>query len=497
MPWRRLLVLGGVGSGHREYAESVLAGTAGVRRLEPAGTAGPPGLAGLAGALGEAKPDETLLVTGLEDWLPPAPDPAGAEPAGGDPPASALAAAVRGCPARLVLASAEVGLANPGSAADRGFAGVLGALNRAVAGAVDAVALVVAGQPAWLKGAPAGAVALVTTAPAEPDPPAPDLSQLAALPLPDEEAKLGAAEQLAGLGPVSLGALAAVVRHAAGAQRRAVPAPWRQVRALVLLGDHAGAAAAGAPGSAQRAAQLRSGAGPLAQLAAPARARVQLVEAATAAPLEDGPAMPAEQVEPALEYGWRLAQQAVDEGDDLLVLGAIGDGAETAAAAVTAALAPNTEPAGLLARIRTGQGRIDDAAWMRRCAAVRDAVYRAKSGARTTGRGVLAELGGPDLAIATGILLGAAARRTPVLLDGPVGAAAALVARNLAGPARHWCLLPDHGGHPTVVRVAEVLGLTPCLDLRLELGEGGTALAALPLLQAALALAGTRHPSRS
>lgn len=476
MLWHTLLVLGGAGSGHRAYADSLLGGPEGLRRLAPTGPAGP---AALARALGEAKPDETLLVGDLPEWLS---RPGGPEP--GEEELAGLAAAVRQSPARVVLVSTEAGAPAGGSAE------ALGGLNRTVAGAADAVVLVVAGQPVWLKGHAATRPAPpVTTAPADPPTTAPDLSQLKTLPVPDDEAKLGATEHLAGLGTVSLGGLAAVVRFAAGTQRRAVPAPWRQVRALVLLGDHAGAAAAGAAGSARQAKQLHAGTCPLARLAGPAGARVQLVETAGAAPMEEGPAMAEEQVEPALAYGWRLAQQAVDEGDDLLVLGAIGDGAETAAAAVTAALAPNAEPAGLLARIRTDQGLIDDAAWMRRCAAVRDAVHRVKSRSRTGGRAVLAELGGPDLATATGILLGAAARRTPVLLDGPVGAAAALVARNLAGQSRHWCLLPDHGRHPTVVRVAEVLGLTPWLDLRLELGEGATALAALPLLQAALALA--------
>jgi nicotinate-nucleotide--dimethylbenzimidazole phosphoribosyltransferase len=513
MPWRTLLVLGGAGSGHQEYAESLLAGAERPRRI---GRAEPADPAGLAGTLTAAAPDETLLVPSLADWLPhpaagtsaagdpggPASDPDG--PASADPPGSldgprsadpatvALAAALHDCPARLVLVSDELGLGGPPpTAADPGRTGALSTLNRAVAGAVDAVVLVVAGQPAWLKGGPSPIPAPVLTAPVDPPTAAPDLARLS-LPLPDEEASQGATAQLAGLGAVSLGALAPVVRFAAGAQRRAVPEPWRQIRVLVLLGDHAGAAAAGAPGSARRAASLRAGTSPLARLAGAAGARVQLVETATAAPIEDQPAMPEEQVDPAIGYGWRLAQQAVDEGDDLLVLGAIGDGAETAAAAVTAVLAPNTEPAGLLARVRTEPGRIDDTAWMHRCAAVRDAVRRARSGSRTTGRAVLAELGGPDLATATGVLLGAAARRTPVLLDGPVGAAAALAARNLASPARFWCLLPDHGRHPTVTAVAEALGLTPWLDLGLELGEGATALAALPLVQLALALAGTR-----
>jgi NaMN:DMB phosphoribosyltransferase len=481
MPWHSLLVLGGIGSGHQEFAESLLADLPGARRVTPGAAADP---ARLAGRLGESKPDETLLVTDLAGWLPGT----AGEPAG-------LAPAIRTCPARLVLVSAEVGLSTtPTAATARSLADRLGALNRVVAGAVDAMVLVVAGQPVWLKGGPgpaSGPAPAVRLAPASPAATAPDLSRHTSLPVPDEEAKLAASAQLARLGTVSLGGLAAVVRFAAGAQRRPVPAPWRRVRVLVLLGDHAGAASAGAPGSARRAGQLRAGTSPLALLAAPMGARVELVELATAAPIEDPPAMPEEQVEPALEYGWRLAQQAVDEGEELLVLGAIGDGAETAAAAVTAALVPGAEPAGLLARIRTEQGRIDDPAWMRRCAAVRDAVHRVRAQSRTAGRAVLAELGGPDLATATGILLGAAARRTPVLLDGPVGAAAALAARNLAGPARHWCLLPDHGGHPTVVRVAEVLGLTPCLDLRLELDEGATALAALPLLNAALDLAGS------
>jgi NaMN:DMB phosphoribosyltransferase len=100
------------------------------------------------------------------------------------------------------------------------------------------------------------------------------------------------------------------------------------------------------------------------------------------------------------------------------------------------------------------------------------------------------------VAVATGLLLGATSRRLPVLIDGPVGVAAALVTRDLAGQARHWCLLPDHGNDPTVKLAADVLGLTPVLDTRLDVGEGGAALAALPLLRSAIALAAdlTEHP---
>ena len=154
------------------------------------------------------------------------------------------------------------------------------------------------------------------------------------------------------------------------------------------------------------------------------------------------------------------------------------------------------EPPAVLGRVITESGEIDDAAWMIRCAAVRDALHRTRRSSRGA-KDILAELGGGDVAVATGVLLGATARRVPVLLDGPVGMAAGMVSRDLAGQARHWCLLPDHGGHPAVRLAADVLGLTPLLDLRLDLGEGATALAALPLLRSVLALAAALpvHPS--
>jgi len=218
------------------------------------------------------------------------------------------------------------------------------------------------------------------------------------------------------------------------------------------------------------------------------------VDAPTAAPIELGPALTVDAVEAALRYGWRLAEEAVDSGVDLIVLGACGTGTEAAAAAVLAATS-GAEPPAILGRVITPGGHVDDVAWMARCAAVRDALHRTRNSQRGA-KDVLAELGGGDIAIATGVLLGATARRTPVLLDGPVGVAAGLVSRDLAGQARHWCLLPDHGGHPAVKLAADVLGLTPLLDLRLDLGEGATSLAALPLLRAALSLAGTLpvHP---
>ncbi|MDZ5493001.1 bifunctional adenosylcobinamide kinase/adenosylcobinamide-phosphate guanylyltransferase [Micromonospora sicca] len=512
----------------------------------------------LADVIAAAGSNETLLVDDLGGWVTVLLDPAH-QPADDTATVTELAAAIRASAARVVLVTPEVGLSLvPTTPLGRAFTDALGATNRAVADACDAGVLVVAGQPTWLKPAAAPRAAAVPAqagpgqagAPEQPTPPAgaaPDratgapeatlpevftpapapapapapVQESAAwaaptmalpmvatglviqpgmeLPMPDDYAGPQAVDRLATLDVpgAGLGVLERVVGFAAATQGTSTPAPWASVRVLLLRGDHAGGAAAGTvPGeSARRARQARAGRGALARLAAESGAGLQVVEAPASAPMEDGPALTADEVESALRYGWRLAEQAADAGVQLLVLAACGAGTEAAAAAVLAATA-GAEPPAVLGRVITEAGEIDDAAWMKRCAAVRDALHRTRRSPRDA-KDVLAELGGGDIAVATGVLLGATARRVPVLIDGPVGVAAGMVSRDLAGQARHWCLLPDHGGQPGVRLAADVLGLTPLLDLRLDLGEGATALATLPLLRSVLALAATLpvHPS--
>jgi nicotinate-nucleotide--dimethylbenzimidazole phosphoribosyltransferase len=177
------------------------------------------------------------------------------------------------------------------------------------------------------------------------------------------------------------------------------------------------------------------------------------------------------------------------------VLAAIATGTEAAATAVVAATT-GAEPAAVLPRVLAPGGRYDDAAWMVRCAAVRDALHRIHREPRGA-KDILREIGGADIAVAAGALLGAAACRLPVLLDGPVGIAAALVARDLASQVRQWCVLATRGGSALVRRAADVLGLTSVVDLDLDLGEGANVLAALPLLRTAIGLAGALpvHPA--
>jgi NaMN:DMB phosphoribosyltransferase len=319
------------------------------------------------------------------------------------------------------------------------------------------------------------------------------------LPLPDEDAGPAARERLAGLdlNGAGLGALAGAVEFAARTQGTPTPRPWRSVRVILLHGGHAGGAVAGADPRdlARRAAEAHDGHGPLARLAAAAGAAVHVVDAPPAGAMEDDIALDPAQVDAALRQGWDLADRAVDAGADALVLAAYSAGAEAAAAAVVAATT-GAEPVTVLGRVLVPGGYVDDEAWMLRCAAVRDALHRIRQSPRGA-RDILSQLGGGDVAVATGVLLGAAARRVPVLVDGPVGAAAGLVARDFAYQTRHWCLLADDGGQPAVRQAADVLGLDTLVDLRLDLGEGANALAALPLLNAAIELAGSlgAHPN--
>jgi nicotinate-nucleotide--dimethylbenzimidazole phosphoribosyltransferase len=177
-----------------------------------------------------------------------------------------------------------------------------------------------------------------------------------------------------------------------------------------------------------------------------------------------------------------LADEEVDAGADLLVPASLGVGATTPAATLVAALT-STEPVAVIGR---GSG-IDDAGWMRKAAAVRDALRRARPHVRDP-LALLRVAGGADLAALTGFCLQAALRRTPVLLDGLVVGTAALLADELAAGAREWWLYAQRSPDPAMALVEEHLRLSPVLDLGIRLGDGTGAVAAVPLLQMAARL---------
>jgi nicotinate-nucleotide--dimethylbenzimidazole phosphoribosyltransferase len=550
--WNTALVLGGIRSGKSAFAESLVADAASVRYVATAvgGEDDPEWLnrieahqrrrpqswtteetgadpARLAALLVEAKPDDTLLVDDLGGWVAALLEPA-IQPNDDVATVDALADAVRQCAARLVVVSPEVGLSViPPTPVGRAFADAIGTANQALAAASEAVVLVVAGQATWLKGTPAAvaepepapqprfrlAEATVVAPAATPVVEATAAEVVATptagsgtvfesgmdLPLPDNDAGPDARDRMetVDLPGAGLGALVEAIEFAAGTQSTTRPQPWTAVRVLLVSGVHAGGASAGTdPADVERqVAAVEAGEGVLSRLAGEAGADVALLRVPESGAIEDGPALSADAVEAALQQGWALATQAADDGKDLLVLASRGAGTDAAATAVMAATT-GAEPAAVLPRVLAPGGRYDDAAWMARCGAVRDALHRIRHEPRGA-KDILVQVGGADIAVATGALLGAAARRLPVLLDGPVGIAAGLVARDFAPQTRHWCLLPDTGTTTLVRQGADVLGLGTVTDLRLDLGEGANALAMLPILRAAIGLASALpvHPA--
>jgi nicotinate-nucleotide--dimethylbenzimidazole phosphoribosyltransferase len=184
----------------------------------------------------------------------------------------------------------------------------------------------------------------------------------------------------------------------------------------------------------------------------------------------------------AFNAGARTADAAVDSGADLLLTGTIGVAATTAAAALTGMLT------GSDAAVVTGRGSgVDDRAWMRKCAAVRDAMRRARPVVSDRLR-LLAVAGGADLAAVTGFLLQAAVRRTPVVLDDVTVSASALVAQRIAYRAPEWWIAGQSTAEPAHQRALERLALTTATDLGTNLGAGVGALLCLPSLRAAAVL---------
>lgn len=183
----------------------------------------------------------------------------------------------------------------------------------------------------------------------------------------------------------------------------------------------------------------------------------------------------------AVQAGRRVADEEVDAGADILIAGDLGIGNTTAAATLVAALT-DSEPVAIVGR---GTG-IDDAGWARKTAAVRDALYRTR-GVRAEPLAVLAACGGADLAAMAGFCAQAALRRTPVLLDGVVVTAAALVAERLAPGARAWWQAGHRSPEPAHGIALSQLELAPIADLGMRLGEGTGATVALPILRAAVA----------
>ena len=179
-----------------------------------------------------------------------------------------------------------------------------------------------------------------------------------------------------------------------------------------------------------------------------------------------------------------MVESVAADGVGLVGIGEMGIANSTSAAAVVAALLP-ADPDAVCGR---GTG-VDDAGLVRKV----DAVTRAlEANARAVEDGdpigVLAAVGGFEIGVLAGVVLGSAALRIPVVLDGFITSAAALVAARLAPACVESMLASHRSTEPGHRLVLAALALDPILDLGMRLGEGTGAALAIPIVDAALGL---------
>jgi nicotinate-nucleotide--dimethylbenzimidazole phosphoribosyltransferase len=268
---------------------------------------------------------------------------------------------------------------------------------------------------------------------------------------------------------------------------------------VVAAADH-GVAADGVSAypsevTAQMVLNFAAGGAAINVLARQAGAQLVVVDAGVATPVEaegvrslrlgagtatftSGPAMTEEQAQRGLHAGAGLVASL--GAVDVVGLGEMGIGNTTAASAVTAALL-DVDPERVCGR---GTG-VDDAGLARKIEAVRRGLAANPSREPLA---VLAGVGGFELAVLAGVVLGCARARIAVLLDGFITTAAALVAVRLEPAAADVLIASHRSPEPGHTLLLDALGQEPLLDLSLRLGEGTGAALALPLLRSAVAI---------
>jgi nicotinate-nucleotide--dimethylbenzimidazole phosphoribosyltransferase len=195
-----------------------------------------------------------------------------------------------------------------------------------------------------------------------------------------------------------------------------------------------------------------------------------------------GPAMTRDEALRAVRVGLDVAADLERHGIELVGIGEMGIGNTTAASAITSVMT------GLPAERVTGRGTgIDDATHAHKIEMVGRAIAR---NAPEPGDpiGVLAAVGGFEIGVLVGVIIGAAGASIPVILDGFITGAAALIAEALAPPVASRCIAGHRSVEPGHAVVLERLRLRPLLELELRLGEGTGAALAMSLIDAAIAI---------
>jgi nicotinate-nucleotide--dimethylbenzimidazole phosphoribosyltransferase len=297
----------------------------------------------------------------------------------------------------------------------------------------------------------------------------------------------------------SLGRLEALAARIAAIRRTASPDPLHAA-IVVAAADH-GVAAEGVSAypqevTRQMLANFASDGAAISVLARAVDARLVVVDAGVVEPFEhpairdvrlgtgtanaaSGPAMSREQALDAIHRGEALARELTADGITAVALGDMGIANTTSATALCCALL-DRDPSAMC-----GPGTGLDAAGVARKTSVVERMLAANRSDLVEPIGVLAAVGGFEIAVLTGVALGSAAHGAVVVLDGFITGAAALVAARLAPEVGGYFVASHRSPEPGHAAVLDALELQPLLDLGLRLGEGSGAALALPLVRAA------------
>ena len=299
--------------------------------------------------------------------------------------------------------------------------------------------------------------------------------------------------------PGSLGRLEEIAKRLAGIQGTARPIVKKK-RVYTLTGDHGvteeGVSAYPREVTAQMVLNFLRGGAAINVLARHAGAEIRVVdmgvdhdfggvEGLVHAKVGNGtrnlarvPAMSREEALRAIGIGVGLAEEAANDGVDLLAVGEMGIGNTTPAAALLAAFA------GLAPEDVVGRGTgVDDRGLERKAEAIRRGI-EANRPDPADPLDVVAKLGGYEIAGMAGVCIGAATRQIPVVVDGFISTSAALVATRLAPRVGDYLFLSHLSQETGHLRMVEHLGQEPLLVLELRLGEGTGAALALPIVEA-------------
>ena len=193
-----------------------------------------------------------------------------------------------------------------------------------------------------------------------------------------------------------------------------------------------------------------------------------------------GPAMTREQAEAGLKVGIEMADLCIDKGYNLLYTGEMGIGNTTSTSAIVSAYL-GVDP---LLTVGRGSGINDERMKIKRQVVI-DGLAKNKP-VQGDAMDVLCKVGGYDHAGLAGVIIGAARRRVPVMVDGVNATAAALLAYGLYPECRDYMLCSHLSSDISHKKMLEILQLLPIVDAGMRLGEGTGASLAIVILQAAL-----------